>query len=76
MFVAHNGSLTVKEETRRSDQVPLAIDHYNPVDATVSEAVGTTFLALLALLLLIALLRSQARHRRLLRQLAREGWGG
>ena len=63
----------MSEETRRSDRATSSVDHYNPVDVTVSEAVGTTFLGLFTLILLIALLRSQARNRELLRQLAREG---
>ena len=40
--------------------------HYNPV--TINEALGTTFLGLMCLVLLVALLRSEARHRRLLRE--------
>lgn len=55
------------------DGAPSTVEHYNPVTVTVSEAVGTSFLGLLALILLIALLRSQARNRELLRQIAGEG---
>jgi len=44
--------------------------NYNPVTVTVSESVGILVLGVLALTLLIALLRSQARHRKLLTQLA------
>jgi hypothetical protein len=47
------------------------IGHYNPV--SVSDTVGTLILGLFALLLLIALLRSQGRNRRLLVQLAEKG---
>jgi|GEM_PF-6812274 hypothetical protein len=42
--------------------------HYNPV--RVSDTVGALALALIALLLLAALLRSQARNRALLERLA------
>ncbi|MBI3960104.1 MAG: hypothetical protein HY328_14925 [Chloroflexi bacterium] len=44
--------------------------NYNPVTVTVTEAVGILVLGGLALILLMALLRSQARHRKLLAQLA------
>jgi hypothetical protein len=37
--------------------------NYNPV--TVSEALGTLFLGVLSLVLLVALLRAQARNRKL-----------
>jgi hypothetical protein len=43
--------------------------HYNPV--TVSEAIGTMVLGLLALILLVSLLRAQGRNRRLMGQLHR-----
>ena len=43
---------------------------YNPVTVTVSESVGILILGVLALALLVALLRSQARHRKLLAHLA------
>lgn len=49
---------------------PFTVKHYNPVEVTVGEAIGTAFLGLLALSLLIALLRAQARNRKLQRQLA------
>jgi len=63
----------VNGETRSIDEAPLTVDHYNPVDVTLGEVIGTTFLGLLALLLLIALLRSQARNRELMRRRAAEG---
>ena len=44
--------------------------NYNPVTVTVTELVGILVLGALALVLLVALLRSQARHRKLLAQLA------
>lgn len=44
--------------------------NYNPVTVTVSESVGILILGMLALMLLVSLLRSQARHRKLLAQLA------
>jgi hypothetical protein len=44
------------------------IGHYNPV--RVSDTVGTLILGLIGLILLIALLRSHARNRKLLAQLA------
>ena len=43
------------------------IGHYNPV--RVSDTVGTLILGIITLVLLIALLRSQTRNRRLLVQL-------
>ena len=43
---------------------------YNPVTVTVSEAVGVVMLGILSITLLISLLRSQSRHRKLLAQLA------
>ncbi len=42
--------------------------HYNPVKTT--DTVGAMFLGLLAILLLIALLRSQALNRKLIARLA------
>lgn len=50
--------MTDKEDTRIHDV------HYNPVN--VGEAVGTLFLGILALVLLVALLRAQAHNRKLL----------
>jgi hypothetical protein len=44
--------------------------NYNPVTVTVSESVGILVLGVLAVMLLISLLRSQSRHRKLLAQLA------
>lgn len=43
---------------------------YNPVTVTISEATGVVMLGILAITLLVALLRSQSRHRKLLAQLA------
>lgn len=42
--------------------------HYNPVN--VSDTVGAIFLGILALSLLLALLRAQARNRRLMDRLS------
>jgi hypothetical protein len=47
-----------------------AYKNYNPVTVTVSESVGILVLGVLSVILLFALLRSQARHRKLLAQLA------
>ena len=44
--------------------------NYSPVTVTVSESVGILVLGVLAVMLLISLLRSQSRHRKLLAQLA------
>ena len=44
--------------------------NYNPVTVTISESVGILVLGALAITLLVALLRSQARHRKLLARLA------
>lgn len=68
-----NGSVTVSGNNERADEQPLTIKHYNPVNVTMAEAVGTIMLGLVALFLLIALLRSQARNRKLLQRLAGEG---
>ena len=46
-----------------------AIGNYNPVN--VSDTVGVMLLGVIAFVLLIALLRAQARNRALLAQLAR-----
>lgn len=43
---------------------------YNPVTVTISESVGVVMLGILSITLLISLLRSQSRHRKLLAQLA------
>ncbi|MDX1663209.1 MAG: hypothetical protein R3272_05400 [Candidatus Promineifilaceae bacterium] len=48
------------------EEPPAHRSHYNPV--TVNETVGTIFLGVLSLVLLIALLRAQARNRALLRE--------
>ena len=45
--------------------------NYNPVMVTSNDTIGTLLLGILALILLIALLRAQARNRRLLAKLAR-----
>jgi hypothetical protein len=45
------------------------VSHYNPIN--VSDVLGATMLGILALILLVALLRCQARNRKLLAQLAR-----
>ena len=42
----------------------VAPGHYNPI--TVTETVGASILGLLALMLLVAFLRSEARYRALL----------
>ena len=44
--------------------------NYNPVTVTFTESVGILVLGVLSLVLLISLLRSQARHHKLLAQLA------
>lgn len=68
-----NGSVTVNGNNKRTEEQPLTIKHYNPVNVTMGEAVGTIMLGLVALFLLIALLRSQARNRKLLQRLDGEG---
>jgi hypothetical protein len=45
------------------------VSHYNPIN--VSDVLGATMLGILALILLVALLRCQARNRKLLAQLSR-----
>jgi hypothetical protein len=54
--------------TEERDLLPQGM-HYNPV--TVTEAIGTMALGLMALILLLALLRAQGRNRKLLSQLHR-----
>lgn len=44
--------------------------NYNPVTVTIEESVGIVMLGILSIILLVSLLRSQARHRKLLAQLA------
>ncbi len=46
------------------------VNHYNPVEVDIKEAVGTLFLGLMTVLLFVALLRSQRENRALLRQLS------
>jgi hypothetical protein len=46
--------------------------HYNPVNVTVTGTLGAVILGILALVLVIALLRLQARNRALEVQLARQ----
>jgi hypothetical protein len=62
--------MTDIQQDRIDDMQADVIGHYNPV--RVSDTVGTFILGLIALVLLIALLRSQGRNRRLLIQLAEE----
>ncbi len=42
---------------------------HNPVSVRVNDSVGSIFLGLMALILLLALLRSQAQNRKLLQRL-------
>lgn len=53
-----------------SENEGKSAQNYNPVTITVQESVGILVLGVLALVLLGALLRSQARHRKLLAHLA------
>lgn len=46
------------------------VGHYNPV--AVTDTLGTIFLGTIVFILLIALLRAQARNRELLARLSRE----
>ena len=50
-----------------------SVYHENPV--IVNEVLGTIFLGLLSLVLLVALLRSEGARRRLLRQMAADSDG-
>ena len=43
--------------------------HHDMFDVTIADTVGAIFLGIIALILLIALLRSQARNRELIAQL-------
>lgn len=47
------------------------IEHYNPITVNASESVGTIALAVVSLILLFALLRSQRRVRELQEQQGR-----
>jgi hypothetical protein len=57
------------EKDEQAKDRPLA---YNVTDITVIDTVGVIFLGALALILLIALLRSQARNRALVAQLSQQ----
>ncbi len=59
----HHGSLSDLVEAE-------VIGHYNP---QVSDTIGVIILGFLVFILLVALLRSHARNRQLLAQLARAG---
>ena len=48
------------------------IEHYNPVTVTISESTGVVAILVVALILLAALLRSQARIRELQEQLGQQ----
>ena len=51
------------------------IKHYNPVTITLNGTVGAIVVSVVALALLVALLRSQARYRAVLARLAGEESG-
>jgi len=53
------------EQDQISEEQVRHIEHYNPVKVTLTETTGVFALALIALVLLFALLRSQRRIREL-----------
>jgi hypothetical protein len=64
--------MTEEGLTKSSGLEPLKMhSHYNPVK--VIDTVGSIFLGMIALILLLALLRAQARNRALLAELLDEG---
>lgn len=63
-------TLYPKRSTAVNENEGKGYQNYNPVTVTINEAAGVLVLGVLALILLMALLRSQARHRKLLAQLA------
>lgn len=60
MLTDQNQTLARTEEPPRGEPIT-----YSPVTIHVQETVGVVFLGVLALTLLIALLRAEARHRAL-----------
>ena len=72
------GWLTAHLEDRMMDQENIGeeqveqIEHYNPVTVTISESTGVVAILVVALILLAALLRSQARIRELQEQLGQQ----
>ena len=63
--------MMIERDELNEEQLRI-IEHYNPVSVNTSEAVGTVSLAVIALILLFALLRSQRRIRELQEQQGRE----
>lgn len=60
------------EQENLSEEQVERIEHYNPVTVTISESTGVVAILVVALILLIALLRSQARIRDLQEQLGQQ----
>ena len=61
----------MEQENIGEEQVEQ-IEHYNPVTVTISESTGVIAILVVALILLAALLRSQARIRELQDQLRQQ----
>ena len=61
----------MEQENIGEEQVER-IEHYNPVTVTISESTGVIAILVVALILLAALLRSQARIRELQEQLGQQ----
>ncbi len=59
--------MTDEQRDSTNDKGPRATEHshFNPVSVNVPETCGVIFLGIIALTLLIALLRAQARNRQL-----------
>jgi hypothetical protein len=64
VFRAARPEVTMTDTAPAAATPAVAPGHYNPI--TVTETVGASFLGLLALILLIAFLRAEARYRALL----------
>ena len=62
--------LTEQAQDTAAQEKKNMYGQYNTVDVKVHEAVGATFLGIAVLVLLVALLRAEARYRTLLVQLS------
>ena len=57
------------EQEQISEEQVREIEHYNPVNVTLTESTGILAMSIIALILLIALLRAQRRNRDLQEQI-------
>ncbi|MCA9873413.1 MAG: hypothetical protein KC441_07150 [Anaerolineales bacterium] len=59
-----------EHESARTGRAIPGVSHYNPVTVDMKEVMGTAFLGILSVILLLALLLLQRQNRRLMTQLA------